>query len=142
MTMETTTLVPSAPTGAVMDDFFRQLAARDPEALAALCADPVDWYIPGNEAVAPWLGRRRDPRGVAAYARALFAATRPLGASIHHRWIDGEFGIVSGEFASELTATGREFRSPFTADFVVRGGRIVRYRLLEDSQALVEALRV
>jgi uncharacterized protein len=136
MTSDTTV----SDTRAIVTRFFDRLAARDPAAMAALCAEDADWYIPGDERLAPWLGRRtgRD-RFAEAYA-TLFAAVEPVSAEIEHTFVDGEHAAVTGAFASRMLATGTVFASPFAAWFVVRDGLIVRYRLLEDSFGLVEAL--
>jgi uncharacterized protein len=124
----------------VVERFLQALTARDAEGLAALCATDVDWYIPGHEKLAPWLGRRTTRSQVAEYARLLFGSSRPVSATIHHVYVDGDAAVVTGEFVTAMTATGRLIESPFSAEFTVRTGRIVRYRLLEDSHALVVAL--
>jgi hypothetical protein len=41
--------------GALME----RLGKRDPASLAALFAPNIDWHIPGDQAVAPWVGSRR-----------------------------------------------------------------------------------
>ena len=131
---------PSTDTRAVVERFLQFLSARDVESLAASCAPEVDWYIPGHAGIAPWLGRRTSRAEVADYARLLFGSSRPVSASIHRLYVDGDCAVVTGEFVTEMTATGRLMESPFSAEFTVRGGQIVRYRLLEDSHALVLAL--
>jgi uncharacterized protein len=127
-------------TRAVVEEFFRRMGAREPEQIAALFADPVDWFIPGNEAVAPWVGRRRTRAKVAEFYRMLFAAVTPLTVELQHLLIDGEVAIATGEFSSRMNATGRVLESLFSIDFTVRDGRIVRYRLMEDSHAVVVSL--
>ncbi len=54
--------------------------------------------------------------------------------------VDGEMAIAVGEFASRILATGKVVESIFFAQFLVRDGLVVRYRLLEDSHAVVVAL--
>jgi uncharacterized protein len=135
-----TTNTAAPDTGEIVARFFERLAAQDPTSMAALCADDADWYIPGNERLAPWLGRRRGRDQFAEVYATLFAAIEPLRAEIEHTFVDGEHAVVTGAFASRMRATGKVLESPFSAYFVVRDGLIVRYRLLEDSFGLVESL--
>jgi uncharacterized protein len=124
----------------IVDRFFDRLAAGDSDSMAALCADDADWYIPGNEQVAPWVGRRSGRAEFAAVYATLFAAIEPVWAEIQHTFVDDEHAVVTGAFASRMRATGKVLESPFSAYFVVRDGLIVHYRLLEDSFGLVESL--
>jgi uncharacterized protein (DUF1330 family)/ketosteroid isomerase-like protein len=129
-----------ATTRGVVETFFQRLATGQPEELTALLAEDVDWDIPGNTTVAPWVGPRNSRAGVADYLRRLRASVEPIRAQVQHVLVDGDVAIASGQFASRMVQTGKVVESIFFAQFLVRGGLIVRYRLLEDSQAVVEAL--
>lgn len=124
----------------VVNRFYEHFLAGAIAEAAGLFADPVDWYIPGDEAAAPWLGRRSRRAEVEAFFRLLSASVDPLRAEVQHLLVDGEIAIASGEFASRMRATGAVYESMFFAHFTVRDGRIVRYRLLEDSHGLSVAL--
>ncbi|HST59404.1 MAG TPA: nuclear transport factor 2 family protein [Longimicrobium sp.] len=121
-------------------EFFRRMGAREPEPIAALFADEVDWFIPGNQEVAPWVGRRHTRADVAEFYRMLFDAVTPLSVELQHLLVDGEVAIATGEFSSRMNRTGRVLDSLFSIDFTVRDGQIVRYRLMEDSHAVVLSL--
>jgi uncharacterized protein len=130
----------SAATREVVETFYRRLAAGEPDAIAELFAEEIDWFIPGDEALAPWLGRRSTRKEVSDFFRLLFANVDPIRAEIQHVLVDGDTAITTGEFASRMRKTGKVFASIFFAHFTVRGGVIVGYRLLEDSHGLVVAL--
>jgi uncharacterized protein len=138
--MVTMTTSVDVTTRSVVEAFFERLAAGEPEPLTALLAEEIDWDIPGNATLAPWLGPRRSRSGVADYLRLLRANVEPLSAEVQHVLVDGEMAVAVGAFASRMVTTGKVVESIFFAQFVVRDGLIVRYRLLEDSQAVVEAL--
>ena len=128
-------------TRTVVEAFFQRLAAGEPEQLVALLAEDVDWDIPGNATLAPWVGPRHSREGVADYLRLLRASVEPISAEVQHVLVDGEMAVAVGQFASRMVAAGKVVESIFFAQFVVRDGLIARDRLLEDSQAVVEALR-
>jgi ketosteroid isomerase-like protein len=136
----TTTDTNTATTREVVQAFFQRLAAREPEPIADLFASEIDWLVPGDQTVAPWLGRRQARQDVVDFYRLLFESVEPIGAELQHLLVDGEVAIATGEFASRMRRTGKIVESPFAVDFTVRNGRIVRLRLLEDSQAVVRAL--
>jgi ketosteroid isomerase-like protein len=131
---------PTATTRQVVETFFQRLAAGEPEAFTALLAEEIDWLIPGNTGVAPWVGRRTTRSGVADYLRLLRANAEPLRGMVQHVLVEGEMAIAVGEFASRMRKTGKVVESIFFAQLVVRDGLVVRYRLLEDTQAVVEAM--
>lgn len=131
---------PSTATRQVVETFFRRLAAGEPDDFTALLAEEIDWLIPGDTGVAPWVGRRQTREGVAEYLRLLRASVEPLQAEVQQIIVDGDTAVAVGEFASRMRATGTVVESIFFAHFVVRDGLIVRYRLLEDTHAVVVAL--
>lgn len=127
-------------TRALVLELFQRMAARDPERIAELFADEVDWYIPGDTGVAPWVGRRHTRAQVVEFYRMLYAAVTPLGADLQHLLVDGDVAVASGEFSSRMERTGRVLDSLFFIQATVRDGRIIRYRLLEDTLAVVVSL--
>ncbi len=130
----------TADTRGVVTRFYERLRAGDPAKLAALFAEEVDWYIPGDESLAPWLGRRHRREEVEQFFRLLLASVDPVRFELEHLLVDGEVAISAGDFASRMHRTGRIYESMFFTHFTVRDGAIVRYRLLEDSHGLVVAL--
>ncbi|MCL2892643.1 nuclear transport factor 2 family protein [Brenneria tiliae] len=118
-------------------------APDDPQALAAileLFADEVDWDIPGNLEVVPWIGPRRDSEAVGAFYHELAARLAPERFEVQRILADDDTAAALGELASRVTATGRLIESPFAIVLTVRDGRIVRYRMLEDSHAVAAAV--
>ena len=52
---------------------------------------------------------------------------------------DDEAAVAFGELILRVKATGRLIQSPFAFVLTVKEGKIVRYRLLEDSYAVAVA---
>lgn len=55
--------------------------------------------------------------------------------------VDGDEAVVVGELSVKVTATGRDYRSPFVLRLTVHDGLIVRHHVYEDSYALHEAIK-
>lgn len=119
-------------------------APGDPQALAAvveLFAEDVDWDIPGDLAGVPWIGPRRGREAAGAFFLELARRLEPRRFEVQRIVADGETAVLIGELASWVKDTGSLIETPFAFDLVVRDGRIVRYRLFEDSHAVARAMR-
>lgn len=138
---------PAATPREIAARYFERWAALwpapdDPQALGAileLFADEVDWDIPGDLDAVPWIGPRRDREAVGAFHRELAAQIAPERFEVRRILGDEEEAVAVGDLVSRVKATGRRIESPFAFVLAVRDGRIVRYRLLEDSHAVAVA---
>lgn len=112
------------------------------ETLAAvldLFAEDVEWDIPGDLETVSWIGPRSGHEAVANFYRELASRLEPRRFEIRKIVADDETAVMLGDLASLVKATGKHIESPFTVDITVRDGKIVRYRLLEDSYAVARA---
>lgn len=138
---------PAATPREIAERYFERMAALwaapdDPQTLAAileLFAEDVDWDIPGNLEAVPWIGPRRNREAVGAFYRELVAQIVPERFEVKRMLADDEAAVALGELASRVKATGRLIESPFAFVLTVKEGRIVHYRLLEDSHAVARA---
>lgn len=124
----------------LIQNFYQALANRDLQTLLELFAEEVDWDVPGNEELAPWLGKRESREEIKVFYQLLWQSVEPISAQIEHILADGEFGVATGRFSSRMVRSGQVYSSIFSAHFTLKDGRITHYRFLEDSQGLVEAL--
>ena len=131
---------PDSAVEATVNQFLGALATRDLETLVALFAPDVDWEIAGNEKLAPWLGRRSSRAEVREFYELLWASVEPVSVDVEHMLYDGDHCVITGQLSARMVATGRLFDSMFSVHVTVANGMITRYRLQEDSWALVVAL--
>ena len=108
--------------------------------LVSLFAKNVDWDIPGNSAQIPWLGARSKKSEIKSFYELLWLSTEPLGASITKILWEEKHAVVVGEFETRMTATNNVVESFFCIYIEVENGLISKYRLLEDSFAVSEAM--
>lgn len=127
-------------TRTVVKQYFDRLqSGAKPEAIAALFSEDIDWNIPGNINLVPWIGRRKGRSGVVDFIRELREQDEPIRFEIRSIVVEGEKAVALGEFASRLKKTGKVIESEFAFEFTVHSGSIVRYRLFEDSFAVAKA---
>lgn len=120
--------------------YFTAVGQRNLKNAVVLLADELDWFIPGNEKVAPWLGQRTTRAEVESFFSLLWQKTEAISGVINHMATDDNVVIVSGRFETRMLETGKILDSLFFAEITVVDGLIVKYRLLEDSFGLVQAL--
>lgn len=124
----------------IVHQFYQALANRELEQLLCLFSEQLDWEIPGNQELAPWLGKRTSRKEVKDFFELLWQNTEPVTAQIDHILAEGDFAVITGQFSAIMLRTGTMYSSMFSAHFTIKDGEIVRYRLQEDSYGLVEAL--
>lgn len=109
------------------------------DAILDLFGEKVDWDIPGDLETVSWIGPRLDRAGVAAFFRELAERIEPRDVKVRRILADDETAVVLGELESLVRATGKLIHSPFAYDLTVSEGKIVRYRMLEDSYGVARA---
>ncbi|MEJ5051534.1 nuclear transport factor 2 family protein [Chryseobacterium culicis] len=120
--------------------FLQFLSGRKLTELTNLFSDTVDWYIPGDEQKAAWLGVRNNKQEVSDFFELLWKNTEPVSAKIDHIFNDDENVVITGEFETKMLETGNVVESLFCIQMRIQNDKIIRYRLLEDSLAVSKAL--
>jgi len=123
-----------------IQQFLQFLSERNLTELINLFSDTVDWYIPGDEQKAPWLGKRKNKQEISDFFELLWKNTEPVSAKIDHIFNDDENVVITGEFATKMLVTGNIVESLFCIQMRIHNDKIIRYRLLEDSLAVSKAL--
>ena len=124
----------------IIQAFFKHLSERNLKELTDLFSDKIDWYIPGDEAKASWLGRRSNKQEVSDFYELLWKNTEPISVEIEHVFIDQNKAVIAGAFSTKMLQTGRIVDSLFFIQITIEDNLIVKYRLLEDSLAVSKAL--
>lgn len=123
-----------------IQQFLQFMSVRNLTELTSLFSDSVDWYIPGDEQKAPWLGARNSKQEVSDFFDLLWKNTEPVSAKIDHIFTDDENAVITGEFVTKMLETGKIVESLFCIQMRIQNNKITRYRLLEDSLAVSKAL--
>lgn len=127
-------------TRSLVQQFIQLLAGRNLENLTLLFGEKVDWFIPGNQELAPWLGGRNNKQEIKEFFKLLWESTEPVSAQIDHILAEDNFAIIVGEFSTRMLQTGKVVNSIFSIHITFEDNLIVKYRLLEDSFAVSVAL--
>lgn len=126
----------------VVQNFLKYLTERDLEDLSNLFSENLDWYIPGDESKAPWLGKRNNRQDVSDFYQLLWKNTEPISAKIDNIFTENENAVITGDFSTKMLATSKVVDSMFCIQMQIQNNKIVRYRLLEDSLAVSKSLTI
>jgi ketosteroid isomerase-like protein len=134
-----------ANTRATVVEFLNRMAEGDPDRIAELFTETVDWQLDwpeeGHPAV-PWIRQRSTRAGVADHFRLLneFHVPEKRGGVAPRILVDGPDAVVLGEIRQTLKATGKAYRAYCALHLTVEGGAITRYHVYEDSLTVAQAL--
>ncbi|KIO78020.1 hypothetical protein TH53_06215 [Pedobacter lusitanus] len=132
----------TAATTELIETYFRKLLVeRDIKGIIDLYSDQVDFNIPGNTDVAPWVGRRKNKTEIAEFYDLLVQYLDHQSFIITNRFIQDNQAVITGNLASRVRSSDKVFKSDFSMQFTQENGLITHYLMLEDSYALVEAIK-
>ncbi|GAA2799831.1 nuclear transport factor 2 family protein [Kribbella solani] len=136
---------PQASTRATVTEFLSRVAEGDPDRIAELFADRVDWQLnwpdEGDPSV-PWIRPRSTRADVAEHFRELNAAhvRENRGGMQPQILIDGQNAVVLGDIRQTARSTGRSYRALIALHLTIANNQITRYHVYEDSLTVAQAL--
>ncbi|WP_445281779.1 nuclear transport factor 2 family protein [Streptomyces sp. DSM 118148] len=140
-----TTAAPGA-TRAVVHELLRRIGGGDPDSIAEMYAEQVDWKLDWPEAehgrtATPWIRHRSTRADAAAHYRELAEHHVPGQAAteIERILVDGRDAVVLGEIRQTARSTGRAYRARFALHLTVDDGLVTRHHVYEDSLAVAQA---
>ncbi|MGH9688655.1 MAG: nuclear transport factor 2 family protein [Candidatus Acidiferrales bacterium] len=121
----------------IVKDFFAAISRRDKQDLLALCAEDIEWIIPGEDW--PLAGMHR---GHAELENLLQKANQTVETSYPEppEFIaQGDRVLVVGSATGRIKATNRTFEDHWVFSITVRNGKVTNIREYIDTQALARA---
>jgi ketosteroid isomerase-like protein len=106
-----------------------------------LCSPHLDWNIPGDTGVLPWIGRKTGRSAISDFIRDTRSLLEPLRFEVHEVLAGDSRAVILGELASRAKGTGKTIETAFAIILTVSGGEITRFMMLEDSFAVSQATR-
>ena len=120
----------------IVKEFFAATGRGDEQGLVALCAEDIEWIIPGEWA---WAGTHRGHAGLKDFLRNA-PETVEISSSERHEFVaQGDQVIVLGVATGRVKATNRTFKDHFVFAITVRNGKVSHIREYIDTLALAQA---
>lgn len=121
----------------VVKDFFAAMGGGDRQGLLALCADDIEWIIPGEGW--PLAGTHRGHSGLADVLQKAGAEMEISSPQPPEFVAQGDRVLVVGFATGKVKATNRTFEDYFVFAITVRNGKLTNIREYVDTQALARA---
>jgi hypothetical protein len=112
-----------------------------PDELADLCTSDLDWNIPGDTGVLPWIGHKTGNAAIADFIRDTQTMIQREGLEIHDVLASNERAVILGHLRTRITATGKLIDGAFGIVLTFAGDKIAGFLMLEDSFATSQAAR-
>jgi len=109
--------------------------------IAALCAPDLDWNIPGDTGVLPWVGHKTGSAAMAEFVRDTQTMIQRESLEIHDVLASEQRAVILGHLRTRITATTKLIDSAFTIVLTFSDAKIASFLMLEDSFATSNAAR-
>ncbi|MBF0577055.1 nuclear transport factor 2 family protein [Dysgonomonas sp. GY617] len=126
----------------IVESFYNKTTLGDVAGIIDLMSDGIEWEIPGNESLAPWVGLKKGKSGVNEFYTLLNKNTKNLIFKVDELFINDQHAVALGYVSTIILKTNKIFNSYFMAHFTVSDKRITKYLFLEDSFELAKALTI
>jgi ketosteroid isomerase-like protein len=121
----------------IVKDFFAAMGGSDRQALLALCAEDIEWIIPGEDW--PLAGTHRGHSGLADLFQMASKNMETSFPKPPEFVAQGDRVLVVGFAKGKVKATNRTFEDHFVFAITVRNGKLTNIREYVDTQALARA---
>jgi hypothetical protein len=121
----------------IVKDLFAAMGQGDKQGLVALCAEDIEWIIPGEDW--PLAGTHRGHAGLADVLRKASEEVEMTYPKPPEFVAQGDRVLVVGVATGKIKATNKPFKDNWVFDITVRDGKVTNIREYIDTQALARA---
>ena len=108
-------------------------SGASPDELAALFSSDIDWNIPGDGGVLPWVGHKTGRQAVADFARDSARMIEHINFEVDDVLANGDRAVILGGLSTRIKSSGRIIDTAFAIVLTIVGNEITRFVMLEDS---------
>jgi len=125
----------------VVQEAYASFGRGDIEALFGSLDENVEWVLPG-EGLIPQAGTYHGRDGVARFFQLLSETTEFATFEPGEFVAQGDHVVALGTYKGSARATGRTFEANWAMSFVIRDGKVVKFREYTDTGAIAPAFAV
>jgi uncharacterized protein len=120
----------------IVKNFFAAMGSGDKQDLLALCAEDIEWIIPGKDW--PLAGTHRGHAGLTDFLQKA-SETVETSTEPSEYVARGDRVLVVGVATGKIKATNKPFKDDWIFAITVRNGKVANIREYVDTQALARA---
>lgn len=124
------------------EKFFGYIETKNPEKIASMVSENVDWYIFESNYM-PWTGHRHKREEIAALFKTLFSYFIDGSEKLEAKsfMIQGNEVAVFGTIERTVKKTGKHFKMPLAIHLTVENNLISKLSLYEETLIIEKALK-
>jgi ketosteroid isomerase-like protein len=116
-------------------------SGASPDEIASLCNPDLDWNIPGDSGVLPWIGHQTGREAISDFVRDTRVMIDSISVGFKDVLASDDRAVILGHLQSRINATGRLIDSAFAIVLTFSDAKIASFLMLEDSFAVSVAAR-
>jgi uncharacterized protein len=116
-------------------------SGAEPDEIARLFSESMDWEIAGDTGVLPWIGKSSGASAIIDFVKDSRAMLERISFEVHEILAGENRAVILGSLASRVKRTGKVIRTDFAIVLTASNGEIIRFQMLEDSFAVSQAAR-
>ena len=124
----------------IVEEFFAAIGRGDEQGLVALCAEDIEWIIPGENW--PLAGTHRGHAGLADVLKKASETVETSYPEPPEFIAQGDRVVVVGFATGRIKATNKTFEDHWIFVITVRNGKLTNIREYIDTQALARASEI
>lgn len=110
-----------------------------PEEIASLCTSNLDFSIPGNDGVLPWVGHQHGSAAMAAFVRDSRKMVKRVRFEVKDVIADKDRAVILGDLETQIVSTGKVIKTAYAIELTFSDEKIASFLMLEDSFATSNA---
>lgn len=124
------------------DKFFEYIGAKNPEKIASMVSENVDWYIFESKYM-PWTGHRSKREEVAELFKTLFSYFIDGSEKLEAKsfLLRGNEVAVFGTIERTVKKTGKHFKMPLAIHITVENNLINKFSFYEETLIIEKAFQ-
>ncbi|KFF06364.1 nuclear transport factor 2 family protein [Flavobacterium reichenbachii] len=125
-----------------VDKFFGYVGAKNPEKIASMVSENVDWYIFESKYM-PWTGHRSKREEISELFKTLFSYFIDGSEKLEAQsiLIQGKEVAVFGFVERTVKKNGNHFKMPLAIHITVENNLISKFSLYEETLIIEKALK-
>jgi ketosteroid isomerase-like protein len=125
-----------------VEKFFEYFGTKNPEKIASVVAENVDWYIFESKYM-PWTGHRSKREEVSEVFKTLFSYFVDGSEKVETKsfLIRGNEAAIFGTVERTVKKTGRHFKMPLAIHITVENNLISKFSIYEETLIIEKAFQ-
>lgn len=124
------------------EKFFGYIGAKDPEKIASMVSEKVDWYIFESKYM-PWTGHRSKREDISALFKTLFSyfVDGSEKLDVQSFLVRGNEVAVFGFVERTVKKNGKHFKMPLAIHITIENNLISKFSLYEETLIIEKVLK-